>query len=164
MKAQRILFPTDFSKLSEAALEYAAALARDSGGRLLIVHVEPLIPFGESEMYFASLESNTDALRKLLEFQQPRDGGIPCEYRLLRGPAADEIVRLARQEQADLIVMATHGRTGLIHLLMGSVAEAVVRCAHCPVLTFRPELLDSTEGITKRQSPESTATAAATAN
>ena len=134
-----ILFPTDFSPLGDAALEYAAALARDSQGELLIVHTEEpgaTYVIGETYYYGAAIPGSVE-LRKLLDAVKPKDANVRCRHILAHGNPADEIVRLANEEHVDAIVMATHGRTGLTHLLMGSVAEAVVRSAGCPVLTFK---------------------------
>jgi nucleotide-binding universal stress UspA family protein len=82
-------------------------------------------------------DTNETSLRKALAAVVPTDPAVEHEHRLLYGDPASEIVRLAGEEQVDLIVMGTHGRTGLMRLLMGSVAEAVVRRAPCPVLTIR---------------------------
>lgn len=139
MHAERILFPTDFSPASESALGWATSLARDTGARLLIVHVEePPTPYVAGE--YAIPEATTPAqneLAKLLAHVVPSDESVTYEHRLLLGDPAPEIVQLAKEENADLIVMGTHGRTGLSRLLMGSVAEHVVRRAACPVLTIR---------------------------
>jgi len=138
MDAKKILFPTDFSTTSDAALEHATTLAREGGARLLIVHIEePPAAYGGGEMYYGLPEPDNAALLKMLEAVVPADPQVPYEHRMLTGEPAGEIVRLADEENVDLIVMATHGRTGLRRLLMGSVAEAVVRRAKCPVLTFK---------------------------
>lgn len=139
MFAKKILFPTDFSEASQAAFDHAVMLARDTGATLLIAHVdEPTLPYTEA---YVALPDTTEETRQRLQAIVPLDATIHCEHRLLRGDAAQEIVRLANEEQVDLIVMGTHGRTGLRRLLMGSVAEAVVRHAACPVYTIKqPEL------------------------
>ena len=77
-------------------------------------------------------------LRPMLEAVKPTAAGVRYEHRLMLGAPADEIVRLAAAEGVDLIVMATHGRTGIGRLVMGSVAEAVMRDASCPVLILKP--------------------------
>jgi universal stress protein A len=141
MSTKKYLFPTDLSELSTAAMEYAAALARDSQGELLIVHIEEpgaIYVIGGTDHYGAAMPGSKE-VSKLLEAVKPDDANVRCHHRLLHGNPADEIVRLAEEEEVDAIVMATHGRSGLTHLLMGSVAEAVVRRAGCPVLTFKPE-------------------------
>jgi nucleotide-binding universal stress UspA family protein len=138
MNATKILFATDFSHLSDAALQQATALARDSGATLLIAHVEePPMVYGEGAMYYGLPEPDEAALLKMLENVVPTDPKVPCEHRMLFGDPAQEIVQLANDENVDMIVMSTHGRSGLMRLLMGSVAETVVRQAKCPVLTLK---------------------------
>ena len=138
MNYHRILFATDFSPASEAALKYATALARDSGARLLIVHVEELpTPYAGGEMMLPQPEYPNPEIRKMLEAVVPTDKNVAYEHHLLLGTAAEDIVRIATEEKADLSVIGTHGRTGLKRVLMGSVAEAVMRHAHCPVLTLK---------------------------
>lgn len=138
MHIRTVLFPTDFSELNGPALHYATSLARDSDARLLIVHVaEPLSAYGGGGDAFYAIPPDDEALRQRLEEVLPDDPAVPCEHRLLSGDPAHQIVHLAKQENADLIVMGTHGRTGLMRLVMGSVAEAVVRRAPCPVFTVR---------------------------
>lgn len=138
MNARIILFPTDFSPSADAGLEYATSLARDSGARLMIVHVEePPLAYAAGDMYYGVPQPNTEALTRLLEAVRPSDPAVPCEHRMLTGDPAGAVVDLAKREKVDLIVMGTHGRKGLSRLLMGSVAEAIVRRAECPVLTVK---------------------------
>ena len=138
MSERKILFPTDFSHTGDSALELATTLARERGAKLLIVHVEePPAAYGAGEMYYGMPDPVTDDLRKMLEQVGPPDPQVPCERRLITGDPATAIAQLAQEEGVELIVMGTHGRTGLMRLLMGSVAEAVVRRAPCPVLTLR---------------------------
>lgn len=138
MTVRKILFPTDFSHTGDAALALAASLARERGATLLIVHVEePPAAYGAGEMYYGMPDPVTDDLRQMLKEVVPDDTSVPVEHRLITGDPASAIVRLAKEEGAELIVMGTHGRTGLLRLLMGSVAEVVVRRAPCPVLTLR---------------------------
>jgi nucleotide-binding universal stress UspA family protein len=138
MNAKKILFPTDFSHTGDAALELATSLARDSGATLLIVHVEesPNVYAG-GEFYYGIPNPPTDELRRMLEEVKPTDANVPYEHRLMTGDPAATVVRLAEDEGADMIVMGTHGRTGFLRMIMGSVAEAVVRRAKCPVLTYK---------------------------
>jgi nucleotide-binding universal stress UspA family protein len=138
MKLKKILFPTDFSHTGDAALEMASALARDSGATILIVHVEesPNVYAG-GEFYYGIPNPPTEELRRMLEEVRPVDAGVAYEHRLLSGDPAGTIVRLAEEEDVDMIVLGTHGRTGLLRMLMGSVAEAIVRHAKCPVLTYK---------------------------
>ena len=138
MKATKIIFPTDFSHCGDAALKMATSLARDSGATLIIVHVEePPVAYAGGEMYYGVPEPASDDLHQMLKKVVPTDPAVPCEHRLITGDPSSAIVRLAEEENADMIVMGTHGRTGLTRLLMGSVSEAVVRRAPCPVLTYK---------------------------
>jgi universal stress protein A len=136
MNVRKILFPTDFSHSSDAALHYTAALARDMKALLLIVHVEEPLPAYVGESYYGIPSPPNPEVRRMLEAIKP-PADIKYEHRLLSGDPAEEIVDLAAKEHVDMIVMSTHGRTGLSRLLMGSVAEHVVRRAACPVLTFK---------------------------
>jgi len=139
MNTHKILYPTDFSTTGQTALEMATSLARDTGATLVIVHVEePPMAYGGGEFYYGLEEPNREELRRMLAEVAPADPNVPCERRLMIGTPATAIVELAQRENADMIVMATHGRTGLSRVLMGSVAEEVVRKAHCPVLTVKP--------------------------
>jgi nucleotide-binding universal stress UspA family protein len=138
MNVKRILFPTDFSHTGDAALAFAASLAKESDGRLIIVHVqEAPLAYGGGEMYYGIPEPTTDELMNMLHDVKPTDPSVPVEYRLVTGDPADAVVRLAEDDGVDLIVLGSHGRTGLTRLLMGSVAEAIVRKAHCPVLVYK---------------------------
>lgn len=136
--ARKILFPTDFSPASDAALPHASALARGADATLIILHVEePALAYGSGELFYDMPEINTAGLEKLLNKIHPTHPEVPVLRRIEVGDPASEIVRVANQENVDMIVMGTHGRTGLSRLLMGSVAELVVRRARCPVLTVR---------------------------
>ncbi|MBM4059244.1 MAG: universal stress protein, partial [Planctomycetes bacterium] len=138
MAAKTILFPTDFSTASDAALVHAEAIAKQSGCSLLIVHVEePPLAYGGGELYYGLPEPNSERIQKMLETVKPRAADVPFEHRLIMGDPAGEVVRIASEADCEMIVMGTHGRTGLTRLLMGSVAEQIVRRAPCPVLVFR---------------------------
>ncbi len=138
MFAKKILFPTDFSHTGDAALELATSLARDTGATLIIAHIEeaPNVYAG-GEFYYGIPNPPTEELRRMLMDVKPTDSGVAFEHRLLTGDPATTIVRLANEERVDLIVMGTHGRTGIVRVLMGSVAETVVRRAECPVVTYK---------------------------
>jgi nucleotide-binding universal stress UspA family protein len=140
MQLKRILFPFDFSEVSRTSLPLAKSLARDTGAALVVVYVHerPVELMAEGGIPISSLDADTDSWKRELTKALPADPNIPCEHHVLVGSPATEIVKFAKETQADLIVMSTHGRRGLSHLLMGSVAEAVVRRAHCPVLTMKP--------------------------
>jgi len=138
MQAQKILFPTEFAETERPALELATALARDSGATLVIAHVEePPMAYGGGEMYYGVEEPNHEEQLAALHKVVPTDPEVPCVHKLMIGDPAEAIVELAGKDHVDFIVMSTHGRTGLTRLLMGSVAEAVVRRAPCPVLTVK---------------------------
>ncbi|MBM4001388.1 MAG: universal stress protein [Planctomycetes bacterium] len=138
MNVKKILFPTDFSHTGDAALRLATALARDSGASLLIAHVEePPVAYGGGEMYYGMPEPALEEIKRMLHDVTPTDPKVVFEHRLVTGDPAGAIVRLAQDEHVDLIVLGTHGRTGLSRLLMGSVAESIVRRAPCPVLTYK---------------------------
>jgi nucleotide-binding universal stress UspA family protein len=133
-----ILYPADFSDYSAYAFQLACSLARDYGARLLVLHVaaSPVIGFGEGVIPPEPVVYKNE-LRRQLQQLQAGDPKIALEHRLVEGDAVTEILRVAGESQCDLIVMGTHGRTGLGRLLMGSVAEQVVRKASCPVLTVK---------------------------
>lgn len=138
MNVPKILFPTDFSTLAQAALETATSLARDRGAKLLIVHVqEPSLAYASGEFYYGIEAPDRREQQRLLHEVVPSDPTVGYEHRLITGSPAEVIVDLAETEGVDMIVLATHGRTGLFRLLMGSVAEAIVRKAKCPVLTIK---------------------------
>lgn len=138
MATKKILFPTDFSAAANSGLSDAAALARDRGATLVILHVqEPPAAYAECGLYYGLQEPNDEALMNILHEVVPAGNDVACEYRLGLGEPAAEIVRQARKENVEMIVMGTHGRSGLSRLIMGSVAESVMRHAPCPVLTYK---------------------------
>ena len=142
---RRILAPTDRSAFSEKAVGYAHELAKHFGAELHVLRVmadadraveqfavtgviDPAVQNDDYHRWVAALVGETGDVRRVEAVRIGTD--VP-----------EAIVRYAQQNDVDLIVMATHGRTGLTHLLMGSVAEQVVRAAPCPVLTLRPEMM-----------------------
>lgn len=138
MEINTIVFPTDFSTCSDAGLAYASALARDNDAILLIVHVEEHpVAYGVGEMYYGAFEPDRKSLQSMLVKVVPQDASVRYEHHLLSGEPADAVTNFANERGADVIVLSTHGRTGVLRLLMGSVAEAIVRESKCPVLTLR---------------------------
>jgi nucleotide-binding universal stress UspA family protein len=142
MNIRSILFPTDFSDYNNAALEFASRLAAESNAKLHIAYVhEPQdlnAALGEASYYESP--SSTDELsvaRERLARVTPAASPVAFEHHFLIGSPASEIVALAKEKTADLIVMASHGRTGLSRLVLGSVAEGVMRKASCPVLIVK---------------------------
>jgi nucleotide-binding universal stress UspA family protein len=131
-----ILHPTDFSERSVNAFHLACGLARDYGARLVVLHVAvpPTVIYGEGILPPNPELQLQEEQRQLDSLQTPQPG-VRAERRLEEGDPATEILRVAQEIGANIIVMGTHGRTGLTRLLMGSVAERVVRKASCPVMT-----------------------------
>ncbi|KPK85811.1 MAG: hypothetical protein AMJ81_02655 [Phycisphaerae bacterium SM23_33] len=142
---KKILYATDFSDLSVCALDYAVYLARVCSAELHCLHV-----VDDSYQYWVSLEATTippgPTVEELVAAAEKQLDGflaerVPADLlatkAILRGRPFVEIIRHARGRNMDLIVMGTHGRTGLSHVLMGSVAEKVARKSPCPVLTVR---------------------------
>jgi nucleotide-binding universal stress UspA family protein len=135
-----ILHPTDFSERSDWAFHLACSLARDHGARLIVLHVFPP-PVAHGEVVARRQPPRyEEELRQMLKRLQPPDPKVPIEHQLAEGEPVAEILRMARESGCDLIVMGTHGRSGIGRLLMGSVAEQVIRQAPCPVLTIRAPL------------------------
>jgi len=135
-----ILHPTDLSPNSDPAFRLSCALARDYAARLILLHVAepPVIVYGEG--VFQHPEGYEEKLSAQLQsFKVPE--GLTVERKVIEGDAATEIVGLAQDSGADLICIGTHGRTGLARLLMGSVAEQVLRKAPCPVMIVKPSKL-----------------------
>lgn len=136
-----ILHPTDFSERSELAFRVACSLARDYNARLVILHiVEPPMAVAGEGVLMVPPPVDMEPLRKRLQQLRPEDCTIAIEHRLIQGDPALEILEVAELANCDLIVMGTHGRTGLGRLLMGSVTEQIVRKAACPVLTVKTPL------------------------
>lgn len=141
MNISKVLFATDFSPHSDAALALAESLAVAEEATLLIVHVDndtPGLVFGDVGYgYIPQVDEIACAAHQELLAVKPGNEAVRYEHHFLRGSADDAILQLAERERVDLIVIGTHGRTGLTRLLMGSVAEAIVRRAACPVITIR---------------------------
>lgn len=142
---KRILVPTDFSPISTQAVEFASGLAEIHNAQLDIVHVfeEPAFPSfygaGALVLYGKVPDIKKEAVAALEELAQPlgEQHGIPVNTHMLEGHASTEICDFAEKNQIDLIVIPTYGLTGLKHIVMGSVAEKVVREASCPVFVYK---------------------------
>lgn len=136
-----ILHPTDFSDHSAYAFQLANSLARDHASKLIVLHViEPpnFLPGGEMGVPVLSpMEESRAALEEQLRQIRPLYPNIALEYQLVEGNVAESILQVACDRKVDLVVIGTHGRTGLGRLLMGSVAEKIVRNAPCPVLSVK---------------------------
>jgi nucleotide-binding universal stress UspA family protein len=144
MEVRHILAPTDFSEFSKKAIDYAFGLAQQFGAKLSLLHVigvpafpiEGFVPPGPGTKLLEDLErqARLDLAHMLPQAEAAK---VDVTRLVVMGTPYRKIVETAEAEKADFIVMATHGRTGLSHMLIGSVAERVVRTAPCPVLTLR---------------------------
>ncbi|MBI1847942.1 MAG: universal stress protein [Candidatus Rokubacteria bacterium] len=142
---RRILHPTDFSTASRPALARALAMARRDGATLILVNVmDVVVPIAEyhyvspatyDQMLHAAETYAKSRLAALAA--RARKAGVRVQTMLCEGAAAEQIVKAARSTRADLIVMGTHGRTGLAKVVLGSVAGRVIATARCPVMTVR---------------------------
>lgn len=132
-----ILVPTDLSDPAAHALRYASSLAERLGARLLVIHADPFIPLSRDAMMVAARE----------ELQQHAERNIrpsvPFDLRVIIGEPLDAIVAQVTESGADLIVMGTHGRTGMSRLIVGSVTEAVMRIVPVPVIAVNPLAIDT---------------------
>jgi nucleotide-binding universal stress UspA family protein len=130
-----ILAATDFSPMSEHAFQFAGALARDYGARLIALHVvQPAVAVYSEAGAFMEEPDHSSFREALHALRIP---GVEVEYRLMEGEPASTIVQVARETNCDLLVMGTHGRGLLLRMLLGSVAEDVLRRAPCPVMTLK---------------------------
>jgi universal stress protein A len=144
---QKILVPTDHSKNSEEAFQYALDWAKINKSTIYVVHVIDLSypeltyltktgQFDEEQNIFDEAFKETD---EFINRVAGNEKGMGIERLVKKGDPSEEIIRAAKEKEADLIIMSTHGRKGLSHVLIGSVAEKVVRSAPCPVLTLKPK-------------------------
>ena len=148
MEVRTILLPTDFSECAALAVPVATQFARQMGARLICLHVvEPVVPAvgwtpvaEPLPLPDISERLEDSAAEELPKVSGCKDcEGLDVEEVIAHGEAAAEIVRVARERGADLIVLSSHGRTGLGRIIFGSTAESVVRHAHCPVLVVKPK-------------------------
>jgi len=137
MKIDAILVTTDFSEPDDYAFKLACSLARDHSAQVFVLHVIPPPSTHGEKLARAAPDSYRDQLWRELVRIKPADASVQVEHLLTEGHPAKEIVQAAKEKGCDLIVMSTHGRTGLSRLLLGSVAEQVLRLATCPVLTVK---------------------------
>jgi len=157
-KIQRILVPTDFSEFSLAGMEYVISLSVLYDAQIYLLNVidhEPTLTFHTVDLHSETLlRDNTKKAEAYLgaiidrKFQNMQNI-IPM---VRHGDPARTIVKVAKEENVDLIIMATHGRTGVAHVLLGSVAEKVVRQSSIPVLTVKPE--EVSESVLKEEDLE----------
>jgi universal stress protein A len=142
MNINSVLFPTDFSHYNDAALKYASTLAAEAKATLHIVHIHDIRDFnaatGEASPLFADTwQKEKRRAEKRLSKIVPTVSDVAYEHHSVVGDPLSDILAVAAEKKVDLIVMASHGRTGLSRLLMGSIAEGVMREAACPVLIVK---------------------------
>ena len=143
MAIQHVLVPTDFSAPAEQALDHAIRLARTLNARLTVLHVIQPVPMAGVDMGVALPETYLQEVEEAAQSRMQEAlaritaAGLTAEGVVLYGVPFQEIVETAKARQVDLIVMGTHGHTGFMHVLLGSVAEKVIRLAPCSVLVVR---------------------------
>ena len=151
MDIARILCPIDYSGYDSAALAYASQLASDTGALILIVHVDETRDInraiGEAGYLYGAPEATRVEGEERLGWAKPTVAHVPCEHHYLTGSPVPELLKFAEREEVDLIVMGSHGRSGLSRLLMGSVAEGVMRKAKCPVLIVKHPVPAAVEDV-----------------
>ena len=145
MASKHFLIPHDFSPYADQALTYAIDLGKALQAQLTLLHIIQSLPLAVgigdasttlADSYLQELESEPN--QRLEEARQRvHEAGLPCDVIVLHGVPFQTIIEVADDRDIDLIIMGTHGRTGLAHVLMGSVAEKVMRLAPCPVLIVR---------------------------
>lgn len=165
-KLKQILVPVDFSECTEKALFYAVPFARQFDATLTLLHVvePPYLPASEMGVV-VEVESKEDAQKELAVLQARLAGSVRCQTMTRKGSAEHEIIDAAKELGSDLIILGTHGRTGVERLLMGSTVEKVVRRAGCPILIVRPHEHDfitgsPTDGQADSKCPEAEVEAA----
>lgn len=136
-----ILHPTDETTTSTGAWKLAQLLAKDHGAELIVVHVIPIPVYAYSEVDVTLQQPLVTPFEDLevLKKNYVAEAGIPIRHIVDQGDAGSVIERIANEKQASLIVMGTHGRKGLGRMIMGSVAEHIVRHAKCPVITVKSD-------------------------
>ncbi|HQR06784.1 MAG TPA: universal stress protein [Gemmatales bacterium] len=136
-----ILHPTDETTTFTGAWKLAQLLAGDHGAELVVVHVIPLpvYAFSEVDVTLQQPLISPDEDLELLKKNYVAEAGIPVRHLVDQGDASTVLERIAQEQQASLIVMGTHGRKGLGRVIMGSVAEHIVRHAKCPVITVKSD-------------------------
>lgn len=139
IKLKEILVPVDFSECTEKALAYAVPLAQQFNATLTLLHVVEPTFMPASEMgVVVELEGTDDAAKRLEQLRRRIAGPVRCRTVVKSGVAESEIIGVARESDCDLIILSTHGRSGMERLLLGSTMEKVVRRAGCPILVVRP--------------------------
>jgi nucleotide-binding universal stress UspA family protein len=145
IQIERLLLPTDFSESARHAFSYGMSFARDRGAALYLLHVIEVMPVGHAgDLFPAAMtqfveEVSGYARTEIASWaEEARAAGLTVHERIARGKPAAEILRVAAEERIDLVVIGTHGRGTLSHVLFGSTTERVARKAPCSVLVCRP--------------------------
>ena len=141
---KKILVPTDFSEHSAKAVTYGVELAAKFGAELHLLHVVETTPimYGEGAAFVpaeTAAQLEAAAVKELNELKVDSAAGLQVIRKVVQGPPFVEVVRYAKDNASDLVVLGTHGRGAIAHMLLGSVAERVVRKTPCPVLVVRDE-------------------------
>lgn len=147
---KNILYATDFSRSSDAALPFALSIARKYRSKIFAVHIVSLSPFANSSPTQAWQALVAQAVREAhetMDRMKERWSHVPHETLLRKGEIWNELSKLIREKEIDLVVCGTHGRTGISKIVMGSVAEEVYRHAPCPVLTIGPNVVGEPESL-----------------
>ncbi len=145
VEIKKILCAVDFSDHSDMVAEYAEILAKNTGADLLCLYVAPSlseylgfhVPPSSIENFVGEIVAGAD--KTMADFVESHFQGVPCTGKVMTGYAAEEILEAVKNENADMLIMGTHGRKGIDRILFGSVAEKVVKSATCPVMTVRPK-------------------------
>ena len=154
LRLQSILVPVDFTTTTEKALSYAASFAKLFGATVTLLHVkEPTyMPASESGV-LVELETRSDVEKRLADLEEQLGAQVKCRTVIKDGNAEVEILQVAEEMACDLIILSTHGRTGIERLLLGSTAEKVVRRAGCPILVVRPHEHDFIAPAEQKSAP-----------
>ena len=150
VSVKRILYATDFSRQAGAALPYALSMARKSGGKVTAVHVVspgPLPPDFPAHAWQAIVAQGVREAQVSMEQLEPQCKDVAHQTRVCRGDVLTELSAIVRDESIDLIVLGTHGRTGISKAVLGSVAEKIFRHAPCPVLTVGPNVAGEPDSV-----------------
>jgi len=150
VSVKRILYATDFSRPAAAALPYALSMARKPGGKVTAVHVVSPGPFPAdfpAHAWQAIVAQGVREAQVSMEHVKPQCQDVAHETRVCRGDVLTELSAIVRNESIDLIVLGTHGRTGISKAVFGSVAEKIFRHAPCPVLTVGPNVSGEPDSV-----------------
>ena len=150
VRFENILYATDFSRYSESALPYVLSIARNYGSRIFVANVISLFPFSDTSPTQAWQAMTAQAIREArsaMDLLHPAFKGTPYEALIRKGNISQELASIVAEKRIDLIVTGTHGRGGASKVIMGSVAENIIRRSSCPVLTVGPQVCGEPDAI-----------------